>query len=54
MHIEYWWESPKERDHQEHPDVDERAILKWILERKDSVVWTGSIWLGIWTSGEHF
>jgi hypothetical protein len=27
------------------------AILKWILERQDGMVWTGLIWPGIGTSG---
>jgi hypothetical protein len=26
--------------------------IKWILDREDVVVWTGSIWLRIGTSGE--
>jgi hypothetical protein len=26
MHTEFWWKSPKERDHQEGPDVDVREI----------------------------
>jgi hypothetical protein len=33
MHIEYWWESQKERDHWEDQHVDGWTILKWILER---------------------
>jgi hypothetical protein len=32
MHIGYWWESQKERDHWEDKDVGEWTILKWILE----------------------
>jgi hypothetical protein len=28
-----------------------RDSLKWILERKDEMVWTASIWLRIGTSG---
>jgi hypothetical protein len=31
MHIGYWWERQKERDHLE--DVGGWTILKWILER---------------------
>jgi hypothetical protein len=27
------------------------TMLRWILERKDGVVWTGSIWLRIGTGG---
>jgi hypothetical protein len=33
MHIEYWWESQKERDHYEDQDVGGWTILKWMLER---------------------
>jgi hypothetical protein len=28
-----------------------RIILKWALEKKDMVVWTGLIWLRIGDSG---
>jgi hypothetical protein len=33
MHIGYWWESQKVRDHWEDLDVGGWTILKWILER---------------------
>jgi hypothetical protein len=33
MHIGYWWECQKERDHWEDQDVGGWTILKWILER---------------------
>jgi hypothetical protein len=33
MHIGYWRESQKERDHWEDQDVGGWTILKWILER---------------------
>jgi hypothetical protein len=41
----------KERDHWEDQDVGWWTILKWILERQDGMVWIGSIWLRIGTSG---
>jgi hypothetical protein len=31
MHIGYWWESQKERDHWDDQDVGGWTILKWIL-----------------------
>jgi hypothetical protein len=33
MHIGYWWESQKVRDHWNDQDVGGWTILKWILER---------------------
>jgi hypothetical protein len=33
MHIGYWWETQKERDHEEDQDVGGWIILKWILEK---------------------
>jgi hypothetical protein len=33
LHIGYWWEIQKERDHYEDQDVGVWTILKWILER---------------------
>jgi hypothetical protein len=31
MHIGFWWEGQKERDHWEDQDVDGWIILEWIL-----------------------
>jgi hypothetical protein len=49
MHIGYWWECQKERDHWEdqHVKMDLREI-GW-----DGMVWIGSIWLRIGASGGH-
>jgi hypothetical protein len=33
MHIGYWWEIQKERDHYENLDVSGKTILKWISDR---------------------
>jgi hypothetical protein len=35
MHIVYWWESQKERDHYEDQDVGGWIILKRILDRME-------------------
>jgi hypothetical protein len=32
MHIGYWWESQKDRDHYGEQDVDGWIILKWIVD----------------------
>jgi hypothetical protein len=42
MHIGYWWESQKERDHWENQDVGGCTILKWIIER-----WDGRDWIDL-------
>jgi hypothetical protein len=51
MHIGYWWESQKERDHWEDQNIGGWKILKRILKRQDEMVWIGLIWLMIRTSG---
>jgi hypothetical protein len=51
MHIGYWREIQKEKDHREDQDVGGWTILKWILERQDGMVGIGSIWLSIGTGG---
>jgi hypothetical protein len=50
MHIVFWWESQKGRDHYEDLCVGGRVILKWIVEIQDDVIWTGFIWLKKGTS----
>jgi hypothetical protein len=39
MHIGYWWESQKERDHYEDQDIGGWITLKWILEGWDGMEW---------------
>jgi hypothetical protein len=51
MHIGYWWERQKERDHWEDQYLGGFTILKLILERQDRMMWIGLIWLRIGTSG---
>jgi hypothetical protein len=50
VHIGYWWETQKERDHQEDQDVSGWIILKWIVmeTRWGGMDW---IWLKMGTSG---
>jgi hypothetical protein len=43
MHIGYWWESQKERDHWKDQDVGRWTILKWIL--REIVGWDGVDWI---------
>jgi hypothetical protein len=37
MHVGYWWENQKERNHWEDQGIGEWTILKWILERYDEI-----------------
>jgi hypothetical protein len=50
--IDYWWESHRERDHQEDQDVGGWILLGWLLERWDGMMWIGLVWLRIGTGGE--
>jgi hypothetical protein len=49
--VGFWWESQKQRDYLEDPEVGVFITVTWILEREDAVVWTGLIWLRIGTIG---
>jgi hypothetical protein len=42
MHIGYWWESQKVRDHWGDQDVGRWTILKWILRE---IGWDGVDWI---------
>jgi hypothetical protein len=52
MHTRSLLQSQKEMHHEEYLKVDGRIILKLILEKCVTVVWTELIWLRIRTS-EH-
>jgi hypothetical protein len=54
MHIGYWRESQKERDHWEDHGTGGWAILKGMLERQDGMAWIELMWLTIGTSGGLF
>jgi hypothetical protein len=43
------WESLKGREYLRDLSIDEKVILKWMLQKYD-VTWTGFIWLRIGTS----
>jgi hypothetical protein len=51
MHIRYWCESQKEKDHWEDQGVVGWTIIKKISERYNGIVWIGLIWFWIGTSG---
>jgi len=38
----FWWENLKERDHLGEPGEDGRIILRWIFNKWNVGVWTGS------------
>jgi hypothetical protein len=44
MHIGYWWESQKERDHWEDQGVGGWTILKWISEE---IGWDVMDWIDL-------
>jgi hypothetical protein len=47
MHTGFWCVSQKEKNHYEDLGVDDRKILKLLLEKKDGVVRIGLIWLSV-------
>jgi hypothetical protein len=51
LHIGYWRESQKERDHYENQGVGGYTILKLMLERQNGMEWIGFIWFRIGTNG---
>jgi hypothetical protein len=51
MHIQFWFENLKGRNHSEDLGVEGRIILEWILGECGGKVWPGFMWLNIGTSG---
>lgn len=47
----FCWGNLEEGDYLEGPGIDERIILIWTIKKLGGGVWTGLIWLGIWTGG---
>jgi hypothetical protein len=47
------WGNLRERNNFEDSGIDGRKILRLIFRQWDVGVWTGLIWLGIGTGGEH-
>jgi hypothetical protein len=41
--VGFWWGDVKEGDCLEELGIDERIILKWILEKLNRITWTGLI-----------
>jgi len=48
-----WWRNLMETGHLEDTGVDGRIILRGMFRKWDVVVWTGLIWLRVWTGGGH-
>jgi hypothetical protein len=42
---EFWWQSPKEKDHLKDQGVDGRMGSKWTLGRLVGGLWSGFTWL---------
>jgi hypothetical protein len=49
----FWRENPREIDHLGYTSLDGRIILRWIIRKWHTRVWTGSSWLRIGTGDGH-
>jgi hypothetical protein len=50
MVTEFLTKELKGRNHSEVLGIDGRTTLEWMLGTYGGKLWTGSIWLRIWTS----
>jgi len=50
MHTKFWPGDLKGGYHLEDVSLDERIILEWVLEKYGGEMWTGFMWVRIWTS----
>jgi hypothetical protein len=46
MHVGFWWENQKERDHEEGLDIGGRIILQEVLDLRE-IGWCGMVWIGL-------
>jgi hypothetical protein len=46
MHTGFWWESQKERDHQEGANVGGRIILEKSTGKYNGMMWAELVWPG--------
>jgi hypothetical protein len=51
VHIGFWTEDPRERDHLKESGINRRLILKRIFEKWDREIWTELIWVRRATGG---
>jgi hypothetical protein len=51
VHIGYWWNTLRGRDHLEDLGVERCVILKWIFKKWSREAWTGLFWFRIGTGG---
>jgi hypothetical protein len=51
MHVGYWWESQKERDHLEDQDVDGVDNIKMDLRE---IGWDGMDWMDLAQDRDHW
>jgi hypothetical protein len=51
MHMKFWSENLRGRDHAKELSANYKIILEWILGKLGGKAWTEFIWLRIGTNG---